>query len=239
MNTFSSFRAVGLALGISCSLATLVSCSSSLSPKRAAAQVKEQGNSVFSYNDQATASDRECLEMGALPDRARRALSEWMKNSTLQPFSYIYPQYYVTIQKRNSPGFNSWAICTDAKGNVVGILVPRGNVQAWDLPNSGNYKLYVCSEDQRADLSRAILEALDAQGMDDFRLASRKGAGLTEAKHLISAPAPAAIISAPAKKAAAPTAAPVEEAPVEEEEEVVEETEDSFEDSDSDDEFGF
>ncbi len=234
MNTFSSFRAVGIALGISCSLATLVSCSSTLSPKRAAVQVKEQGASVYSYNDQATATDRDCLEMGALPDRARRALSDWMKNSTLQPFSYIYPQYFVTIQKRNSAGFKSWAICTDAKGNVVGVLVPRGNVQAWDLPFSGNYMLYVCSEDKRADLSRGILEGLDAKGMDDFRLASRKGAGLTDPKHLISAPTPLAVAPAPAKK----VAAPVQETPEEEEEEEIVE-EEVIEESDSDDEFGF
>ncbi len=241
MNTFSSIRVVGLALGISCSLAGLVSCSSSMSPKRAATQVKEQGLSVFSYNDQASPANRDCLEMGALPDRARRALSEWMKNSELKPFSYIYPQYYVTVQKRNSPSFTAWAICTDAKGNVVGILVPQGSKPAWDMPNAGNYKLYVCSEDKRADLSRAILESLSAAGMDDFRLASRQGAGLNSPQHLISAPAPIVQAAPVAKKAspapaATPAPAPVEEAPAEEESS----DDDSFADDEAgDDEFGF
>ncbi len=237
MNTFSSIRVVGFAAGLAC----LVSCSKTLSPETAAKRIKTQPAAVYSHNDQARSFNnlRQVDIMGNLPDRARTALVEWIRHSEVKHFSYVYPQYYVTLQQKSGKDA-VWAICTDAKGKMVGVLAPRGTYPAWNLPYSGNFYLYVCTDSRRDEWSRAILESLAAEGMDQMRLDSRRGAGLTDEKYLISKPAP--LTSAAAPKADKPTAAPKAEAPAEAPEadpEPEAPAEEPAEDEVSEDEFGF
>ncbi len=235
MNTFSSIRVVGFAAGLAC----LVSCSKTLSPETAAKRIQTQPAAVFSHNDQPQSFNdlRQVDKMGNLPDRARTALVEWIRHSEVKHFSYVYPQYYITLTQKSGKDA-VWAICTDAKGKMVGVLAPRGTFPAWNLPYSGNFYLYVCTDSRRDEWSRAILESLDAEGMDRFRLDSRRGAGLTDEKFLISKPAPLATIATAPKeeKAAAPKAAAPEEAPEAPAEEPAEEV---TEEEVSEDEFGF
>ncbi len=236
MNTFSYIRLVGLAAGISC--AGLVSCSNTLSPQKAAKQVEVQPATVYSHNDQVSNNNRRCVSMGALPIRARRALTEWMHHSEIKTYSYVYPQYYISMPTVNPERSSIWAICTDAKGKMVGVLVPRTKVPAWELPNQGDYDVYVCTERMRDDLGRAILESLADADMDSVRIDTRRSLGLREAS-LISAPAPLAVTPTTPKATSTPKAAtstmPTEPIPAAEEESDDEATPASDDSSTSDD----
>ncbi len=234
MNTFSPIRLAGLAAGLAC--ACLVSCTTALAPKKAAEYIELQPTTVYSYNDQVNPAARKSVAMGALPARARRALAEWMYHSEIESFSHIYPQYYISLANAGGDRANVWAILTNAKGEMAGVLIPRGTTPAWNLPSIGTYDVYVCSADRRKDLSRAILESLNDADMDDVRINTRRSIGLKESS-LISAPAPIATAPTATKPvAAAPKAAPKPAAPAEEEEE---ESDNSSEESSGDDFGGF
>ncbi|MBQ1960676.1 MAG: hypothetical protein II349_04055, partial [Akkermansia sp.] len=81
-----------------------------------------------------------------------------------------------------------WGICSDGMGNLVGILIPRSGVAAWDLPFIGNYRMYVCDTNARKGLSDAIMESLADAGYDAYRINTRKSQGLTQGRYLISKP---------------------------------------------------
>ena len=122
-----------------------------------------------------------------MPENVARALDMWLRSSTIKNFSYVHPQYYVAMTAPNGKQ-RVWGICTDGQANLVGILVPRDGVAAWDLPYIGAYKMFVCDTKDRRSLSDAIMTYLAEAGYDSYRIEARKASGLTEEKYLVSKP---------------------------------------------------
>ncbi len=218
------------------------SCSTTKSVPERADQFSNAANvTVFSYNDASSPKNRLCTEAGPMPANVQRALKAWLASSTIKDFTYAYPQYYVAMTSPEGKQ-RVWGLCTDGKANLVGVLIPRDGVAAWDLPFVGAYKMYVCDTKQRRALSDAIMTYLNDAGYDAARIDARKAAGLVDAKYLISKPvtladeaaAKAAAEAARAAEAAAAAAAPA--AAGEEEESVSDEEGDSEEEESSDEE---
>lgn len=187
MKHFPSLKHLAFACSIAASASLVSSCSSTALPQSCAQQLAESPATVFSYNDSNSATTRVCNEAGPLPEATARALQMWLDNSTVKSFSYAYPQYYILLtdaKKRQ----RVWGICSDGQGNLVGLLIPRNGVAAWDLPFVGDYKMYVCDTKDRKALSDAIMESLSDAGYDTFRLEARKATGLTQEQYLISKP---------------------------------------------------
>ncbi len=231
MKNFSFARTIVAACGLSVAVFALSSCSSVPSAKMASKKISTESVKVFSYNDQGNLQARECQEVGALPDRARRALALYLRDSEKRNYNYTYPQYFISVGETQGRSFPAWALCTDGKGNFVGVQVTRGNRQAWNLSPSTSTTLYVNTTPERAELGKAILESLAEAGYDTYRLDARRSYGLTEDRYLISAPA-AAPVEAPApvveeKKPAAPAPEVDEDEPSDEPEE---DTEDDLDD---------
>lgn len=178
--------------GIIATVAMLCSCGTagSLSSVKAAQRLAQSPiSSVYSHNDVNTPNLRDCYEAGPLPERTRRALITWLHDSEIKEFSYVRPQYYVTTTGPDGKGETVWALCSDGKGNLVGVLVPRNrNTPAWELPTIGSYRLHVCKTSERETLSNAIMESLADVGYDRTRIAILKASGVTETRHLISKP---------------------------------------------------
>lgn len=123
-----------------------------------------------------------------MPDNVRRALNMWLRKSTVKTVSYAYPQYFIAMVNPRNGRQSVWSICSDGQGNMVGILIPRDGVAAWDLPFVGNYKLYVCDTKDRKPISDAIMETLADAGYDTYRINARKASGLRAEQYLISKP---------------------------------------------------
>ena len=185
----SLLKTLALACGVALSATAVSSCSSTLSPVKAADRIGSGSDVyVFSSNDASSPSARHCNEAGQLPERAARGLRAWLKNATIQHHSSVYPQYYLTVPRGNGKQDSVWAICSDGHGNLVGVLIPRDGVPAWDLPNLGDYRVYVCDTVDRKDLSKAIMDSLADAGYDSYRIESRKSSGLTQRRFLLSKP---------------------------------------------------
>lgn len=189
MKHFPLFRNMVLTCGVLAAAASMSSCTALPSPGARADQIVGATNAtVFSYNDASSPRNRLCTEAGPLPANVARALCTWLKHSTIKNFAYTYPQYYIAMSHPQTGKQIVWALCSDAQGNLVGILIPRDGVQAWDLPYVGNYRMYVCDTNDRKPLSDAIMETLSDMGYDNARIEARKAMGLTEKQHLISKP---------------------------------------------------
>ena len=189
MKHLSSIRFLAMACGAA-AISLMTSCSGSRAPQSLATEFQKAYNvSVFSYNDAYSPQSRHCVEMGPLPAETARAIEMWVRQSTVKNFSYVYPQYFIAMQQ---PGTNTkrvWGICSDGQGNLVGILVPRDGVPAWDLPFRGSYRLYVCENKNRESIGGAIMEALADSGYDRVRIDARRSKGLLEDRYLVSKPA--------------------------------------------------
>ena len=183
-----------------------------------------------------------------MPDNVARALDTWLRESTVKNFNYAYPQYYIAMTAPTGRQ-RVWGICTDGKANLVGILIPRDGVAAWDLPYIGSYKMYVCDTSQRRALSDAIMTYLAEAGYDAERIKARKATGLVDEKYLISKPKTLQEIEAElaaaaaakqareeAAKAAAAAAAAAGETAGDEDEEDTSDDEDGEESSDDEEE---
>ena len=191
MKPLSLFKYVSSACGFVAAAALISSCgSSTISPEKALQRLSQSPSiSVFSHNDVNSPRLRDCYEAGPMPDRAQRALTTWLANSEVKEFSYVYPQYYITTTNAQGGGEVVWALCSDGKGNLTGVLAPANKrIPAWDLPTIGSYKLYVCNTDEKEALSNAIMESLADAGYDQARIDSRKAKGITDKQHLISKP---------------------------------------------------
>lgn len=189
MKHFPLFRNIVLTCGALAAAASMSSCTTLPSPGARAQQILNATNAtVFSYNDAASPRNRLCTEAGPLPANTARAIRTWLEYSTIKNFAYAYPQYYIAMSHPKTGKQIVWALCSDAQGNLVGILIPRDGVQAWDLPYIGNYRMYVCDTKERKGLSDAIMETLSDMGYDNARIEARKAMGLTEKEHLISKP---------------------------------------------------
>ncbi len=191
MKQLSLFKYVSSACGFVAAAALISSCgSSTISPENALRRLSQSPSiSVFSHNDVNSPRLRDCYEVGTLPARAQRALTTWLANSEIKEFSYIYPQYYITTTNARGGGEVVWALCSDGKGNLTGVLAPANKrVPAWDLPTIGSYKLYVCNTDEKEALSNAIMESLADAGYDQTRIDSRKAKGITNKQYLLSKP---------------------------------------------------
>ena len=188
MKHFHLFKRIALTCGIAAAAALVSSCSTTSPSAERAAQLREGTNvTIFSYNDASSPKHRLCTEAGPMPENVARALDAWLRNSTVKNFAYAYPQYYIAMTSPEGKQ-RVWGICSDGKANLVGILIPRDGVAAWDLPYIGAYKMYVCDTNQRRALSDAIMTYLAEAGYDTYRIDARKATGLTEAKYLLSKP---------------------------------------------------
>lgn len=188
MKHFNLFKRIALTCGIAAAAALVSSCSTTSPAAERAAQLREGTNvTIFSYNDASSPKHRLCTEAGPMPDSVARALDMWLRTSTVKNFTYAYPQYYVALTAPNGKQ-RVWGICTDGKANLVGILIPRDGVAAWDLPYIGAYKMYVCDTSQRRSLSDAIMTYLAEAGYDEYRINARKATGLADQKYLVSKP---------------------------------------------------
>ncbi len=190
MKHFNLLKRIALVCGMAATAALVSSCTvTTTQPAQMRAEQLRAGTNVtiFSYNDASSPTNRLCTEAGPIPDNVRRAVDIWLRNSTIKNFTYAYPQYYIAMTSPEGQQ-RVWGICTDGKANLVGILIPRDGVAAWDLPYIGAYKMYVCDTKQRRDLSDAIMTYLHEVGYDTYRVDSRKATGLTDAKYLISKP---------------------------------------------------
>jgi len=191
MKHLSLLRHIGMACAMASAMIAVSSCSSTVTPNSAVQRLQTSSSAVvFSYNDASSPRARVCEEAGPLPERAARALKAWLRSSTTKSFSYAYPQYYLALsnEKTMHRGTSVWGICSDGHGNLVGILIPRNGVAAWDLPFVGEYRVLVCDTKQRKGLSDAIMESLADAGYDATRINARKASGLTQKRYLISKP---------------------------------------------------
>ena len=207
MKHFHLFKRIALACGLAATAALVSSCSSTSPAAQRAEQLREGTNvTIFSYNDAASPANRLCTPAGPMPDNVARALDTWLRTATVKNFNYAYPQYYVALTSPDGKQ-RVWGICTDGKANLVGLLIPRDGVAAWDLPYIGSYKMYVCDTPQRRALSDAIMTYLAEAGYDAYRIDARKATGLADEKYLISKPKTQAEIEAELAAAAAAKAA--------------------------------
>ena len=243
MKHFHLFKRIALTCGLAAAASLVSSCSTPVSPvdKRANQLAESTNVTIYSYNDSSSPKHRLCTEAGPMPENVARALDMWLRSSTIKNFSYAYPQYYIAMTAPNGKQ-RVWGICTDGQANLVGILVPRDGVAAWDLPYIGAYKMYVCDTKDRRNLSDAIMTYLAEAGYDSYRIEARKASGLTEEKYLVSKPKTlfeieqerqAAEAAAAAKKAAEAAAAAAEAAASDEEEPSGDEEESTDEESTS------
>ena len=243
MKHFHLFKRIALTCGLAAAASLVSSCSTPVSPvdKRANQLAESTNVTIYSYNDSSSPKHRLCTEAGPMPENVARALDMWLRSSTIKNFSYVYPQYYVAMTAPNGKQ-RVWGICTDGQANLVGILVPRDGVAAWDLPYIGAYKMFVCDTKDRRNLSDAIMTYLAEAGYDSYRIEARKASGLTEEKYLVSKPKTlfeieqerqAAEAAEAAKKAAEAAAAAAEAAASDEEEPSGDEEESTDEESTS------
>lgn len=243
MKHFHLFKRIALTCGLAAAASLVSSCSTPVSPvdKRANQLAESTNVTIYSYNDSSSPKHRLCTEAGPMPENVARALDMWLRSSTIKNFSYVYPQYYVAMTAPNGKQ-RVWGICTDGQANLVGILVPRDGVAAWDLPYIGAYKMFVCDTKDRRNLSDAIMTYLAEAGYDSYRIEARKSSGLTEEKYLVSKPKTlfeieqerqAAEAAEAAKKAAEAAAAAAEAAASDEEEPSGDEEESTDEESTS------
>ncbi len=189
MKHLSILKNMAMVCGTLAAAVAFSSCSSTISPNAAANKLAgSSGVAIFSHNDVNHPNNRDCREAGPIPERAARALQAWLRNSTVKKFSYAYPQYYVAMQDPRTGRPSAWGICSDGQGNLVGVLIPRNGVMAWDLPPVGEYRMYVCESDSRKALGDAIMNSLADAGYDTYRIDSRKAMGLTQQRYLISKP---------------------------------------------------
>ncbi len=189
MKHLSLLKNAALACGTLAAAVVFSSCSTTISPNSAADKLASSADvTVFSHNDVNHPNNRDCREAGPLPERAGRAMVAWLRNSTVKNFSYAYPQYYVAMQNPKTGRASTWGICSDGQGNLVGLLIPRDGVMAWDLPPVGEYRMYVCEGENRKALADAIMNSLAEAGYDTYRIDSRKAMGLTQQRYLISKP---------------------------------------------------
>lgn len=167
---------------------TMSSCSGPMSPSTAAKQLRSSASvAVFSHNDASSPRNRDVVEAGPLPDRAARALDNWLRRSTVKEFSYAYPQYYIAVTGKNGKQ-SVWGICSDGEGNMTGVLIPRDGRPAWMAPHTSALTMYVYDGDDRAALGGAVMEALADAGYDSTRIAARRSYGLVDEDYLLSKP---------------------------------------------------
>ncbi len=189
MKHLSILKNMALVCSTLAAAVALSSCSSTISPNAAAEKLAHGSNvTIFSHNDVNHPNNRDCREAGPIPERTTRALQAWLRNSTVKGFTYAYPQYYLALQEPRTGALRAWGICSDGHGNLVGVLIPRDGVMAWDLPPVGEYRMYVCDTPSRKGLSEAIMNSLADAGYDTYRIDSRKAMGLTQQRYLISKP---------------------------------------------------
>lgn len=208
---FSFRKTFAMVCGLAVAVVSLDSCTSARSPKAMARTLEEaQYNQVYSFNDQLAPKAREFSACGALPERTHRALVQWLKESEARTYSYARPQYFVEISKnapiespssptckKNKSRTMCWALCTDGRGNLTGVLAPAGK-DARTLPTVGNYKLYVCASRNKAALNEAIMASLEPY--DEFRVSYRTAKGLKTLSKPVVVTEPKAITT-PTKKA--------------------------------------
>ncbi len=167
---------------------SMSSCSGPMSPSDAAARVRSGANiAVYSHNDASSPRNRDVVEAGPLPDRAARALHNWLRRSTVKEFSYAYPQYYIAVPGKNGK-HSVWGICSDGQGNMTGVLIPRDGRPAWMAPHTSALTMYVYDGEDRAALGGAVMEALADAGYDAARITARKNSGLVDEQYLLSKP---------------------------------------------------
>lgn len=180
MMNFVSFRnKLTLAFGLAAAAMALNSCSTAPSPSNVANRLeKATSTQVYSFNDQMRPELRTFESCGPIPERAHRALVEWVRTGERKDYSYARPQYFVELMNdiNGKPVKSIWSICSDSNGNLVGVLVPKHNLDARSLPTVGNYDMYVCETSRAPELSEAIM--ISMAPCDAYRSANRAYNGL-------------------------------------------------------------
>ncbi|MEG3023357.1 MAG: hypothetical protein RR888_04695 [Akkermansia sp.] len=169
---------------------------------------------VLSFNDRMAPNNRQFVSYGQLPDTTRIAMLDYIKTGEWKNFSYVRPQSFVRVDTHsgNKTTTNYWAVCTNAAGQLLGIMPTR---DARKLPTIGDYKLIVNTTPRANGLSYAILKGLVPT--DAYRKSIRKSEGLetpipvvpTVTKPIIKPTSAPAIKAETAKPAPAPAPAPV------------------------------
>lgn len=180
MMNFVSFRnKLTLAFGLAAAALALNSCSTAPSPSNVANRLeKATSTQVYSFNDQMRPELRTFESCGPIPERAHRALVEWVRTGERKDYSYARPQYFVELMNdiNGKPVKSIWSICSDSNGNLVGVLVPKNNLDARSLPTVGNYDMYVCETSRAPALSEAIMVSMAP--CDAYRSTNRAYNGL-------------------------------------------------------------
>ena len=197
MNMIKPFKfttALVLAVGATI-LAT--SCSSNQpEPKKVASYLNTScDTAVYGYNGRSSVKARSFTSPYALPANAKKAMVDYIKGSDWQEVNYIYPQMFVKVNN------SVWAVCSNNRGNLTGILPVGKNKDARKLNDVGNYKMLVNKSPQADQLGYAILKNMEPA--DQMRVNVRKSEGLETITPIAPAPKPVKAAPAPAPKSAA------------------------------------
>lgn len=229
MSNINSFTKTAAGL-ITVGVALFASSCAPTSPESYANRLADaQTVTVHGYNGRETLNSRVYADWGAIPNNARRAMVDYAKGAEWKKADYILPQYFIQVDN------SFWAVCIDARGELVGLLATQGGDDARKMEVNDTHELLVNTTDKAPALAYAILKNLAYA--DGLRANTRKADGLDT-----PVPTPPTANKPVAPVAPAPQATeekPAEENPVAEEDEFTEEpTEETSTEEESIDDFG-
>ncbi len=232
MSNINSFTKTAASL-VTVGVALFASSCAPTSPESYANRLADaQTVTVHGYNGRETLNSRVYADWGAMPNNARRAMVDYAKGAEWKKADYILPQYFIQVDN------SYWAVCIDARGELVGILATQGGEDARKMEVNDTHKLLVNTTDKAPALAYAILKNLAYA--DGLRANTRKADGLdtpvptppTANKPVIPvAPTPQATEEKPAEETPATNETEETEEPTEEtsgEEETVDDFGDDF-----------
>ncbi len=202
MSTMKPLRSIAmLAIGVTAGLFA-TSCHH-VAPNSASQKLYNSSvTEVYGFNGSMAPASRQFQAYGPIPEKAKAAMVEYLKDAKWKTADYIHPQQFIQVDNAG------WILCTSTNGQLVGFLVPeRATIEnVKKFPTCGNYKLLVNETPEAPALAYEILKGL--QHSDAYRQSIRKRLGLEPT--VLTEPASAALPQkeapkAPAKQSAAPT----------------------------------
>ncbi len=160
-----------LAIGVTASL--LATSCHNVAPNSASQKLyKSSVTEVYGFNGSMAPKSRQFQSYGPIPEKAKAAMVEYLKDAKWKTVDYIHPQQFIQVDNAG------WVLCTDTNGQLAGFLVPEqtGIQKAKYLPTCGNYKLLVNNTPEAPALAYDILKGL--QHSDAYRQSVRKTLGL-------------------------------------------------------------
>lgn len=189
MKILSSSRSIAV-LTLALAAMVFTSCQST-TPRQAARQLdRATYTEVLGFNGAMAPQSRQYVSYGALPEKVRTAMNEYMRYGEWKTVEYARPQYYVIVDNA------CWAICADTQGRMTGIMALRGtkkNVmsKASDArlrQATGSYKLVYNDTPDGTNLAYEIMKGLEPA--DAYRKSVRKRLGLDTPVVTTPPPAP-------------------------------------------------